>query len=50
MRHILKLYRSLEEPIAHIPHIYQFITFDPEIHAEAWLDLNNLIFAAHPPR
>jgi mycothiol synthase len=48
MRHILKLYRSLEAPIAHIPHNYQFITFDPEIHSEAWLELNNLIFAAHP--
>ena len=48
MRHILKLYRSLEGPIAHIPHNYQFITFDPEIHSEAWLDLNNLIFAKHP--
>ena len=48
MRHILKLYRSLEAPIAHIPHSYQFITFDPEIHSEAWLDLNNLIFTKHP--
>ena len=48
MRHILKLHRSLEAPIAHIPHNYQFITFDPEIHSEAWLDLNNLIFAKHP--
>ena len=48
MRHILKLYRSLEAPIAHIPHNYQFITFDPEIHSEAWLDLNNLTFAKHP--
>jgi mycothiol synthase len=48
MRHILKLYRSLEEPIPHIPHNYQFITFDPEIHADAWLELNNFIFAKHP--
>jgi mycothiol synthase len=48
MRHILKLYRSLEAPIAHMPHNYQFITFDPEIHSEAWLDLNNLIFTKHP--
>ena len=48
MRHILKLYRSLEAPIEHIPHNYQFITFDPEIHSEAWLDLNNRIFAKHP--
>ena len=48
MRHILKLYRSLEEPIPHIPHNYQFITFDPEIHADAWLELNNFIFTHHP--
>jgi mycothiol synthase len=47
MRHILKLNRSLQEPIAHIEHSYQFITFDPEVHPEAWLDLNNLIFAKH---
>ena len=48
MRHILKLNRSLQEPIAHIEHSYQFITFAPEVHPEAWLDLNNLIFAKHP--
>jgi mycothiol synthase len=48
MRHILKLSRSLDAPIAHISHNYQFITFDPEIHCEAWLELNNLIFANHP--
>ena len=48
MRHILKLYRSLEEPIPHIPHHYQFISFDPEINADAWLELNNFIFTHHP--
>jgi mycothiol synthase len=48
MRHILKLNRSLQEPIAHIEHPYQFITFEPAIHSEAWLDLNNLIFDNHP--
>lgn len=48
MRHILKLHRSLLDPIPHIPHNYQFITFDPDIHADAWLELNNLIFAHHP--
>ena len=48
MRHILKLYRSLQEPIAHIPHSYQFITFRPEIHTQPWLELNNVIFASHP--
>jgi mycothiol synthase len=48
MRHILKLYRSLQEPISQIAHNNHFITFDPEIHSEAWLDLNNLIFTKHP--
>ena len=48
MRHILKLYRSLEEPIPHIPHNYQFITFDPATHGNEWLQLNNLIFSGHP--
>jgi mycothiol synthase len=48
MRHILKLNRSLQEPIPHIAHDYQFITFDPEVHKQLWLDLNNRIFAKHP--
>jgi mycothiol synthase len=48
MRKILKLSRSLTEPIARPDNNYQFITFDPEIHCEAWLDLNNTIFKAHP--
>jgi mycothiol synthase len=48
MRHILKLSRSLDTPIEHIAHSYTFFTFDPEIHCEAWLELNNKIFAHHP--
>ncbi len=48
MRKILKLSRSLLQPIPHIEHRYQFITFDPELHCEAWLDLNNEIFKHHP--
>ncbi len=48
MRHILKLHRSLLQPIEHIAHNYEFITFDPEVHANAWLELNNFIFAHHP--
>jgi mycothiol synthase len=48
MRHILKLNRSLQEPITHIPHNYQFVTFDPDVHKQLWLDLNNRIFAKHP--
>ncbi len=48
MRHILKLHRSLLQPIEHIAHNYEFITFDPEVHANAWLELNNFIFSHHP--
>ena len=48
MRKILQLNRSLVEPIEHIPHRFEFITFDPEVHCEAWLDLNNKIFKVHP--
>jgi mycothiol synthase len=48
MRHILKLNRSLQEPVPHIPHEYQFITFNPALHKQLWLDLNNYIFAKHP--
>jgi mycothiol synthase len=48
MRHILKLNRSLQEPIPHIPHNFQFITFNPDTHKQSWLDLNNLIFIKHP--
>ena len=48
MRHILKLSRSLIDPIEHIPHPYTFITFNPDIHSQSWLALNNKIFTTHP--
>lgn len=48
MRKILKLSRSLTEPIGHISHTYTFISFDPEVHRQAWLNLNNKIFEVHP--
>ncbi|MBU6314730.1 MAG: GNAT family N-acetyltransferase [Actinomycetales bacterium] len=48
MRHILKLHRSLIDPIPHIPNNYEFITFDSATHKEEWLALNNKIFAHHP--
>jgi mycothiol synthase len=48
MRHILKLSRTLDTPIEHIAHPFTFITFDPQEHRQAWLDLNNKIFAHHP--
>ena len=48
MRHILKLYRSLELPIEHIQEGHQFVTFNPQLHSQTWLELNNRIFASHP--
>ena len=48
MRHILKLSRSLLEPINPVSHNYQFVTFDQTIHRQEWLELNNLIFVNHP--
>jgi mycothiol synthase len=48
MRHILKLYRSLQEPITQVEHNFQIITFDTERHPQLWLNLNNRIFIAHP--
>lgn len=48
MRKILKLSRPLTDELLHIEHPYQFITFDPAIHRQAWLDLNNKTFASHP--
>ena len=48
MRKILKLSRSLIEPINHLSHPYQFTTFDPEFHPHAWRELNNKIFKVHP--
>lgn len=48
MRKILKLSRSLVGPISPISHPHNFITFNPEVHERAWLDLNNKIFIAHP--
>jgi mycothiol synthase len=48
MRHILKLSRSLNDPIKEVSGPYSFITFDPNTHRQIWLDLNNKIFIAHP--
>jgi len=48
MRHILKLNRSLQGSVAHIPHGFSFIAFDPNAHKQEWLALNNLIFTKHP--
>ena len=48
MRHILKLFRSLELPIEHNQEGHQFVTFNPQLHSHTWLELNNRIFASHP--
>jgi len=48
MRHILKLHRSLQDPITPVEHSFKIITFDTKSHPEPWLELNNKIFIAHP--
>jgi mycothiol synthase len=48
MRHILKIHRSLKDPIAEFTHSYTIRTFNPATDKTQWLDLNNTIFAHHP--
>jgi len=48
MRHILKIHRSLTEPLPTTKREYQLRTFDPAKDKDRWLDLNNKIFAHHP--
>jgi mycothiol synthase len=48
MRHILKIHRSLKDPIPEIAHSYTLRTFDPAKDKDQWLELNNTIFARHP--
>jgi len=48
MRHILKIHRSLKDPIAEFIHSYTIRTFNPATDKTQWLDLNNTIFAHHP--
>ena len=48
MRRILKLHRSLQEPISPITHNFEFITFNTQLHPKLWLELNNKIFISHP--
>jgi mycothiol synthase len=47
MRHIIKIHRSLLEPIPTIQHPYTIRTFDDSDKGN-WLELNNKIFAHHP--
>ena len=48
MRHILKIHRSLTDPLPTAKREYQLRTFDPAKDKERWLALNNKIFAHHP--
>ena len=48
MRHILKLHRSLTTQIPATAHNFKITTFNPTLHKEEWLELNNKIFANHP--
>ena len=48
MRHILKIHRSLQDPIPEIAHSYTIRSFDPTKDKQKWLELNNTIFAQHP--
>ena len=48
MRHILKLHRDLtSDSLPQATHDYTIETFDVSIHKQAWLDLNNTVFAHH---
>ena len=48
MRHILKIHRSLHDPIPQNSHSFSIRTFNPATDKEQWLKLNNTIFAHHP--
>ena len=48
MRHILKLHRDLNtKALPQISHNHTIETFNTTTHKQAWLDLNNTIFAHH---
>ena len=48
MRHILKIHRSLRDPIPQNTHSFSIRTFNPSTDKTQWLELNNTIFAHHP--
>lgn len=48
MRKILKLSRPLTDELSRTKHPYRFVTFNSALHRQAWLELNNKTFAAHP--
>ena len=48
MRHILKLHRSLQDPLPQIPSGFDISTLIPASQKAEWLALNNKIFEKHP--
>ena len=48
MRHILKIHRSLLDPIPTSAHSFTLRTFNPATDKTQWLELNNTIFIKHP--
>ena len=48
MRHILKLHRSLLDPVPQASNSFEISTFSPSTQKEEWLALNNKIFTKHP--
>lgn len=48
MRHILKIHRSLTDPLPTTKREYTIRTFDPSQDKNRWLALNNKVFTNHP--
>ena len=48
MRHILKIHRSLTDPLPTTKREYKIRTFEPKEDKDRWLALNNKIFTSHP--
>jgi len=48
MRHILKIHRSLNEPLPTSKHEFAIRTFNPAKDKNSWLALNNKVFTNHP--
>ena len=48
MRHILKIHRSLNEPLPTSKNEYAIRTFNPAKDKNSWLALNNKVFTSHP--
>ena len=48
MRHILKLNRSLQDPIPQVSNEFEISMLNLETQKEEWLALNNRIFEKHP--